>query len=58
VKKMPQQIADAFPHHLPDSLTAAALRYLPGPAQKLQPRKRPASKPRRGRSVKAASAVQ
>ncbi len=42
-KKVPQQIADAMPR----SLSAAALKYLPGPSPKLQPRKRPAARSRR-----------
>ena len=42
-KAVPQQIADA----LPTSLSAAALKYLPGPSPKLQPRKRPAARARR-----------
>lgn len=47
-KKVPQQIADA----LPQSLSAVALKYLPGPSPKLQPRKRPAGKIRHGRKAK------
>ena len=57
VKKMPQQIADAIPRNLPDSLTAAALKYLPGSAPKLQPRKHPVGKAHRGRHPKVSAAI-
>jgi hypothetical protein len=46
-KKVPQQIADA----MPDSLTAMALKYLPGPSPKLQSRKRPVGKSRKAKAV-------
>jgi hypothetical protein len=49
-KKVPQQIVDAMPR----SLSAAALKYLPGPSPKLQPRKRPAAKVRSRRRTKLA----
>ena len=43
VKEVPQQLADAMPR----GLTAMALKYLPGPSPKLQPRKRTAGKTRK-----------
>jgi hypothetical protein len=43
VNQVPQQIADA----MPQGLSAAALKFLPGPSPKLQPRKRGAARPRR-----------
>jgi hypothetical protein len=51
VKNMPHQIADV----MPQGLSAAALKYLPGP--KLQARKRPVGKVRRARIAKAARAA-
>jgi len=64
VKKMPQQMAqmaqmaNAISGNLPQSLSATALKYLPGPASKLPPRKRPVGKPGRGRSPKVANAAE
>ncbi len=43
VKAVPQQFADAMPR----SLSEAALKFLPGPSPKLQPRKRPTTKARK-----------
>jgi hypothetical protein len=45
VKAVPQQFANAMPH----SLSAAALKFLPGPSPLLQPRKRPAGKTRKAK---------
>jgi hypothetical protein len=50
-KKVPQQIADA----LPSNVSALALKFLPGPSPKLQPRKRAGSKLRQSRKSKVAS---
>jgi hypothetical protein len=50
-KKVPRQIANA----MPESVSALALKFLPGPSPKLQPRKRPASKMRVARKPKVAS---
>ena len=53
---MPQPLVDAMPDSL-DGLAAMALKYLPGPSPKLQPRKRLVGKARRARKAKTATAV-
>jgi hypothetical protein len=48
LKAAPDQAADVM-----HTLSAAALKYLPGPSPKLQPRKRAAAKPTRALKNKA-----